>query len=274
MSFDPFDPRLARLEPEFSSSHLAHMREWLATNKREFRAEQRGGSGGGELELAIMDVIGGGWFWEGITAKKVKRALDAAPNVGLIRVLINSPGGVVWDGVAIHALLKRHRARVEIEVLGEAASAASVVAMAGDRISVHEGAFFMVHEAWTVAGGKAAELRETADLLDKINDSMVDLYTRRTGKPREQIVELVRAETWMSAQDAFARGFADEVIPGKAPEKAPDKEVGRAPQDRARGRASAAASPLRQLLSAGALGRENRYSNRPTLGAFMRKPWT
>src|SRR5690606_15225806 len=130
MEFDPFDPSLARLQPQFSAGHAKHIRQWLDEHEdeREFRAEQKGG--GLELELTILDVIGGGFWYEGVTAKSVKRALDEAKNAKLIRVLINSPGGAVWDGVAIQSLLKRHSARVEIEVLGEAASAASVIAMA------------------------------------------------------------------------------------------------------------------------------------------------
>jgi len=270
MEFDPFDLRFARLEQRFSARHAEHIREWLASHQRAFRASPRSSSSGGaELEIAILDVIGEDWWGEGVSAKQVRRALNQAGNVKTIRVILNSPGGAVWDGFAIQALLKRHPARVEIEVLGEAASAASVIAMAGDDIAVHEGGFLMIHEAWTLTWGKAAQLRADAELLEKLNEAMVDLYVRRTGADRKLIVELVEAETWLSAAEALELGFADAVIPGKA-KPGGDK---RGADERPRSRSSAMVTPLRQLLTAGGagLGQPNR---RPTLGALMRKPWT
>lgn len=201
------------LERPQATAHEENLRKWMATHERRFAAAA---SASGELQIDIMDVIGGSWFFEGVTAKAVKRQLDANPNVKTIRVTIDSPGGSVFDGLAIQALLKRHAASVEVEVIGEASSAASVIAMAADKIIMHEGAMMMIHQAAVCSCGFADELRADADLLDKITNSIINLYVARSGKSVDDVTALVKAETWMTAQEAVDMGFADEIAPAKA----------------------------------------------------------
>lgn len=204
------------------SAYEEHVRKWLATHERKFLAAT---NTAGELELQMFDTIGENWWTGGgITATAVKSKLDANPNAKSIRVLIDSPGGDAFMGIAIQALLKRAAQQVFVEVLGEASSAGSVIAMAGDRILMHEGAMMMVHRAAGGRYGYATDLRAGADALDGITDSAIDLYVRRTGKSRDEVQALVDAETWMTSSKAVELGFADEVVAGKAkgePDPAP-----------------------------------------------------
>ncbi len=197
--------------------------KWLAENGAGgFRAETRGSV----LELSILGVIGDRWWDDdAVSAKAIKRKLDDAGDVKTIRVLINSPGGDAFDGLAVQSLLKRHPARVEVEILGWAASAASIIAMAGDSISMHEGSMLMVHEAWTCACGNAKDFRSAAETLDKLNSSMLDVYARRTGRSREELSPIVSAETWMTSHEAVEAKFADAVIVGSEPEPAKDTKA-------------------------------------------------
>jgi ATP-dependent Clp protease protease subunit len=210
---------------EAPTGFLAHAKRWRAkrrhvANRAPFRAETKGKT----LEISILGIIGGSWWSEGITAKGVKKALDSSPDAKEIRVLVDSPGGDVFDGIAIRSLFARHKANVIIEVIGEASSAASVICMGGDRVEMHTGAMMMIHRASTFAWGFADEIRTVADALDKIDESILDVYVEATEGEREEISKLVRAETWMTAKDAVARGFADEVVSGTVP-SADDSEV-------------------------------------------------
>jgi ATP-dependent protease ClpP protease subunit len=176
---------------------------------------------GETLELTMLDVVGEDWWTGGgITSKRVQEKLAANPKAKTIKILLNSPGGDAFEGLAIQALLKRHGARVEVEIVGLAASAASVIAMAGDSIAMHEGSLFMIHEPWTFAVGDAGEMRTTAEFLDKVNSSALDVYERRTGRARSEIAKLVNDETWMTAHEAVQEKFATSVIEGAAPEPA------------------------------------------------------
>lgn len=193
------------------SAYEQHVRKWMS-DRREKRCVTAAAAGA-ELELAMLDIIGVDWWTgEGITSKWVKQQLDANPTVSVIRVLLDSPGGSVFDGVAIHNLLKRCKARVEIEVIGEASSAASVVAMAGDVIKMHEGTTMMIHRASSCGCGFAEDFRTVADALDTITGSITDIYETRSGRARADIEAMVKKETWMSAADAVKEGFADEVV--------------------------------------------------------------
>lgn len=131
-----------------------------------------------------------------------------------ITVRINSPGGSVWDGAALHAALAASPQQVTVYVDGLAASIASYVAMAGDRVVVAPGAMLMVHDPWGAVAGTAEELRELADVLDKVRDQMARVYAARTGRPVEEVLDWMRRETWFSAEEAVAVGLADEVGAG------------------------------------------------------------
>lgn len=160
----------------------------------------------GEATLFIYDYIG----WLGVEAAPVVREL-AALNVQTIHVRINSPGGDVFDGLAIYNALKQHSARVIVHVDSLAASIASVIAMAGDEIHMAEGAFIMIHNPWTLAIGDAAELRKVAEVLDQVGGSLAGIYAGRSGQSREDVEAMMDEETWMNAEQAVERGFADSV---------------------------------------------------------------
>jgi ATP-dependent Clp protease, protease subunit len=193
-----------------ASAFEQRLREWLANAERRFDVQAKAD---GEIEIAMLDIIGEDWWTGGgITAKSVKARLDANPNVKTIKVLLNSPGGDAFEGLAIRSLLKRSGARVVVEIVGLAASAASVIAMAGDEIVMHEGSLIMVHEAWTISMGRAEDMRSTAEFLDKVNSGMIDIFTSRTGRTRDDVSAIVAAETWMTAPEAVEAKFADSVI--------------------------------------------------------------
>lgn len=157
-------------------------------------------------EISIYDEIG---YW-GVTAKQFigdLKALDATA----IKLAINSPGGSVFDALAIYNALRQHPAAVEVTIMGVAASAASVIAMAGDTIVMPENAFMMIHNPLNLAYGNADDLREMADVLDKIAASLIGIYAKRTGLPDDEIKALLDAETWLNAEEAVTKGFADEL---------------------------------------------------------------
>ena len=159
-------------------------------------------------DISIFDEIG----FFGVNAKQFigdLKAIDAKT----IKLAINSPGGSVFDALAMYNALRQHPANVEVTVLGVAASAASLVAMAGDTIVMPENAFMMIHNPLNFAYGNADELREMADVLDKIGASLVATYANRTGLPEDEIKALLDAETWLNAEEAVLKGFADELQP-------------------------------------------------------------
>ena len=157
--------------------------------------------------LSIFDEIG---FW-GVQAKDFIRDLSAVKSKSL-NVEINSPGGDVFAGLAIFNALRSSGKEIVVTVLGVAASAASLIAMAGDRIVMPKNTFMMVHNPWSFAMGNADELRDTADTLDKIGSSLRLTYAARTGLPEDEIAEMLSTDTWLTADEALAKGFATEVI--------------------------------------------------------------
>jgi ATP-dependent protease ClpP protease subunit len=159
-------------------------------------------------EILIHQEIGENWLGDGITSKRMAEDLSRLGDVKTIQVRINSPGGSVSDGVGIYNILRAHGARIEVVVEGLAASIASIIAMAGDSIHMGDGALMMIHSPWTLAMGSAEDMRETADVLDKFEDALIDIYAKRTGKDREELKQLLAAETWMSGDEAVAGGFA------------------------------------------------------------------
>ena len=158
--------------------------------------------------IEITDDIGG----FGVSAKSFLNDMKAI-NGDTINLSINSPGGDVFAGVAIYNALRSSGKKVNVKVLGIAASAASLIAMAGDEIEMPENAMMMIHNPWSFAMGDADELRATADVLDKIGNSLVGTYAARSGKDEDEIKALLDAETWMSAQEAVEMGFATKVTP-------------------------------------------------------------
>lgn len=189
----------------------AHAKKWFDSHTPTFKAEKKGSTA---IEITIMDVIGQDyWSGGGVTAKSIRRVLDENPNVEEITILLDSPGGDVFDGVAIHSLLRRSKAKVTVEILGEASSAASIIAMAGTTIKMHVGSTMMIHRASTMGYGNAESLRETAEVLEALDSGLIDIYVARNKTiSREDIKSLVDKETWMTCQVAIEKGFADELI--------------------------------------------------------------
>jgi len=167
----------------------------------EFRAQARG------AEIVIYDEIGA----FGIAAKAFLDELKALGPVAELTVRINSPGGSVFDGVAIYNALKRHEARVTVCVDGIAASIASVIAIAGDEIVMPENAMLMLHDPSGLVMGTASDMRAMADALDKMKAGMVAAYRDKSGRDDAEIEALMAAETWLSAQEAVELGLADRV---------------------------------------------------------------
>lgn len=155
----------------------------------------------------IYDEIG---VW-GVTASAFRAALDTihSPRITLN---INSPGGDVFDGIAIYNDLVSHPASVHVSVRGLAASAASLIAMAGDEIEIADTGFIMIHNAWTIALGDAHEMTETAKMLAKVDTQLAKTYAARTGIDVKDVRALMDAETWLDSGDALEKGFVDRVL--------------------------------------------------------------
>jgi ATP-dependent Clp protease protease subunit len=205
------DPPADQVPSGVPEDELGRIQKWRAANKAAFAAK----ASDTEVELSIIGVIGGGWLGDGISARGVKRWLDENKDAKNIRVLVDSPGGDYFDGAAIMNLLKRHQAKVTVEVIGEASSAGSVIAMGGDDIEMHAGTVMMIHRAWSIAIGNGDDIRATASMLDKVDDALASIYAARTQLPRAEVDALVAATTHMSAKEAVDKGFADRELPAK-----------------------------------------------------------
>jgi ATP-dependent protease ClpP protease subunit len=165
------------------------------------------------LELLVYDVIGEN-FWDGggVTVQSVADAIKSAGNFDRIALRVNSPGGSCFEGVAIYNLIRGQGKPVDVYVDGLAASAAATIAMCGDKVSVGVGAMIMVHNAASFMYGDANAMRKEADVLDKVSQTVGEIYAKKSGKTSEKIKSLMDAETWMSAQEAIDLGFADELL--------------------------------------------------------------
>jgi len=164
----------------------------------------------GELML-YGEISSYSWWGDEVTPKQFKEDLDALGDIAELKVYINSGGGDVFAGQAIRSMLKRHNSYKTGYVDGIAASIASVILTACDKVIMPANAMQMIHKAWTFAIGNADDMRKMAEDMDKIDESIVAAYQEKTGMDKEQIIELMKAETWMTAEDAFIYGFADEI---------------------------------------------------------------
>jgi len=165
-----------------------------------------------EAEISIFDEIGG---W-GVTVSDFKKEFDSIRETKSITLLLNSPGGSVFDGMAVYNILATVRERLSVRVIGVAASIASVIALSGFKLTMAEATYLMIHEPWAIAIGPAAEMRKTADLLDSVTLQMVDIYAAHSNLSKEEIARRMAEETWMTAQEALDAGFAQEVEGGAA----------------------------------------------------------
>lgn len=159
----------------------------------------------------VYDYVGAMPDGSGATTKLFASVLRNAGGDDVV-VNINSPGGDFFEGLAIYNMLKDYEGKVKVRVLGLAASAASVIAMAGDELEMAEGAFLMIHNAWTLAMGNRHDLTEAAATLKKFDDSMASIYAARTGFDPKSVAKMMDAETWIGAQEAVDMRFASAVM--------------------------------------------------------------
>ena len=162
-------------------------------------------------EVSIFGDIGSSWWGDSVTLADFKAEFDQVRDKAEIRVLVNSPGGDVWDGMGIYNLLSGVRQKVTVEVLGMAASIASIIALAGKELVMGAGSFYMIHNPITFAAGGSGDLRKIADLLDTVRGQMVGIYSQRTALSTEELESAMDEETWYTAEQAVESGFASSV---------------------------------------------------------------
>ena len=165
-----------------------------------------------DTTISVLDVIGQDyWTGEGVTAKRIAAALRSIGDKDVV-VNINSPGGDMFEGLAIYNTLREHKGKVTVKVLGLAASAASIIAMAGDEVQISRAGFFMIHNCWVLAAGNRHELREVADWMEPFDKAMAGIYQERTGLDEKDIESQLDAESWIGGQAAVDQGFADSLL--------------------------------------------------------------
>lgn len=165
-----------------------------------------------EATINIYSTVGESYFSdEGMTAKKVSDILKKN-KARAVTVNINSPGGDFFEGTAIYNLLRAHDGDVQVRIVGMAASAAAIIAMAGKTIQIAESGFLMIHKAWTCMCGNANDMRELADVLDKFDSSQSGVFVKQTGMDKEEIDSMLAEETWMQGAEAVERNFATSLL--------------------------------------------------------------
>lgn len=183
----------------------------------------------GENTISMLEVIGEDWWTgSGVTSKRIAGALRAIGDQEVF-VDLNSPGGDFFEGVAIYNMLRAHPKKVTVRILSLAASAASVIAMAGDEIQIGKAGFLMVHNAWVVAVGNRHDLADAAKTMEPFDDAMATVYADRAGVKKAKAVEWMDAETWFNGEQAVAAGLADGFLPADAVKE--DREKAQAASD-------------------------------------------
>ncbi len=176
---------------------------WKITNKKDTDT--------GVIE--IYDQIGKDWWTgEGVTPKGFSEELKEIKNVSTLELHVNSPGGSFFDGMTIYNMLKKHKATNKIAYVdGLAASAASFIVLAMDKVVIPKNAFMMIHRASTCVCGNVNDLLDVIDFLKKVDNSIVNIYQEKTGISKEKIEQLLDSETWLTGEEAVEKGFADEL---------------------------------------------------------------
>jgi len=172
-------------------------------------------------EITIYGIIGDSWWEDSVSASDIDNALKVI--TGDIVINLNSPGGDAFDGIAIYNRLKKHNGKVTINIDGWACSAASVIAMAADELVMGLGSMLMIHEASTLVWGTKTNMRKEADVLENLEDGIIDIYMTKANIVREEIRNMVDAETWFSASKAVEIGFATST--SSSVEKTKDEEI-------------------------------------------------
>jgi len=164
-----------------------------------------------ENSISVFDVIGSDYWGDGVTASRIAGALRSM-NGADVTVNINSPGGDMFEGLAIYNLLREYEGKVTVKVLGLAASAASIIAMAGDDIQIGRGAFLMIHNCWVYAMGNRHDLEQIAADMAPFDKAMGDIYTYRSGMNADEVAKMMDSETYIGGSDAVDKGFADRLL--------------------------------------------------------------
>ena len=185
---------------------MNNLRKLIADNAAAQGRFEIQGADSDEATVYLYSAIG----WLGIEAESFVPALNDIESP-VINLRINSPGGDVFDARSIATAIRQHPARVVSHVDGLAASAATFIAIAGDEVVMAEGSFFMIHNPWTLALGDANDLRQVADTLDKVGESILQSYANQSSLDAEALREMMDAETWMTAEEAVENGFANRV---------------------------------------------------------------
>lgn len=161
--------------------------------------------------ISIFDVIGKDFWGDGVSASRIAGALRSM-NGADVTVNINSPGGDMFEGLAIYNLLREYEGKVTVKVLGLAASAASIIAMAGDEVQIGRGAFLMIHNCWVVAMGNRHDLEKVATEMAPFDKAMADIYSARSGLKTADIESMMDGETYIGGSEAVDKGFADSLL--------------------------------------------------------------
>lgn len=214
----------------------------------------RAASSAGENSITIFDVIGEDWWGDGVSASRIAGVLRSL-NGDDVTVYINSPGGDMFEGVAIYNLLREYSGKVTVKILGLAASAASVIAMAGDEIQIGRGAFLMIHNAWIMAAGNRNDFREYADYLEPFDRAMADIYAARSGIDIAEVQSLMNKESFIGGSESVEKGLADALL--SADEITSDDES-----------PSAALRKIDAFLAKGGMPRSERRKHLKALGGM------
>lgn len=161
--------------------------------------------------ISIFDVIGADYWGDGVTASRIAGALRSLEGAD-VTVNINSPGGDMFEGLAIYNLLREYKGKVTVKVLGLAASAASIIAMAGDEVQIGRGAFLMIHNCWVYAMGNRHDLAQIAADMEPFDKAMGDIYSARSGLSLGDVSAMMDGETYIGGSDAVEKGFADRLL--------------------------------------------------------------
>jgi ATP-dependent protease ClpP protease subunit len=175
---------------------------------------------GDATELWIMDVLG--WPWNDINS--MIREVSSLKEKELL-VRLNSPGGDPIDTFALYHALKNHSAKVTVRIEALAASAASFLALAGNEVQAYSSSLMMIHNSWVVTSGNRFELQDTADVLEKIDDNMRDIYVEKSKMGKKEVADMMKAETWLSAKEAKDKGFVNTILDGKPVKAAFDLSI-------------------------------------------------
>lgn len=186
---------------------------------RKFAVNVQEDGGKRTAEILMYDIIGQDWMGDGLTAKRVEEALRDMGEVDEINVLVNSPGGIIYEALGIFNALARHPAKVITQNVGAAWSCAGWIMQAGDERVAFENASLMIHNAQGGLMGDRRDFLKEAEVLDRMDDTIANTFAKRTGRKAETFRKLMDAESWFDANEALSNKLIDRIIPSKSAPK-------------------------------------------------------